>query len=167
MQTNKQLEIYSAGYAMAHYLEHGNFGKECFMEMTEDEKRFMAVIQIVSERLNIPFSEACSKAALVVPKDEIPTIIAEEVIERLRPSKLPNGLPSRLCADKTSPYFDPACSRVGVKYNGTARNGDVYSYDVAEGWIRVHIRDNKGGWKQSRGRFVTVKLSGIVEPYWK
>ena len=81
--------------------------------------------------------------------------------------KLPNGVPARLCVEKGHPDFDECYTRIGVKFNGIERKGDVYAYDVAAGFIRVHIRDNKGRWKQSRGRFVTVKLNGVVEPYWR
>lgn len=81
--------------------------------------------------------------------------------------KLPNGVPARLCVEKGHPDFDECYTRIGVKFNGIERKGDVYAYDVAGGFIRVHIRDNKGRWKQSRGRFVTVKLNGVVEPYWR
>ena len=81
--------------------------------------------------------------------------------------KLPNGVPARLCVEKGHPDFDECYTRIGVKFNGIERKSDVYAYDVAAGFIRVHIRDNKGRWKQSRGRFVTVKLNGVVEPYWR
>lgn len=81
--------------------------------------------------------------------------------------KLPSGVPARLCVEKDHPDFDECYSRIGVKFNGVERKGDVYAYDVAGGFIRVHIRDNKGNWKKSRGRFITVKLNGTVEPYWR
>ena len=81
--------------------------------------------------------------------------------------RLPNGVPARLCVEKGHPDFDECYTRIGVKFNGGERKSDVYAYDAAGGFIRVHIRDNKGNWKKSRGRFVTVKLNGVVEPYWR
>lgn len=90
---------------------------------------------------------------------------APEVDDTIR--KLPNGLPARLCVEQGHPDFNDCYSRVGVKLNGVERKGDVYAYDVDGGFIRVHIRDNRGNWKKSRGRFITVKVTGVVEPYWR
>lgn len=80
----------------------------------------------------------------------------------------PNGTPRKLSACEQFEHFDPdVVSRIGVKFNGVERKGDVAYYDCDEGFIRIHLRDNKGRWKQSRGKFVTYKLQGVVEPYWR
>lgn len=42
--------------------------------------------------------------------------------------------------------------RIGIRFNGEERPGDVHAYDVAQGWIR--LADGS-------------KLFGTVEPYWR
>lgn len=81
--------------------------------------------------------------------------------------KLANGIPNHVSTDPASPFYMPNLTKMGVRFNGTPRKKDVQEFNVSEGWIRVHIRDNKGNWKKSRGRYITVKLNGVVEPYWE
>lgn len=78
--------------------------------------------------------------------------------------------PRRLSSVAGHPWYDEKiikANKVGVRFNGTDRKGDVMEYDADAGFIRVHIRDNKGNWKKSRGRFITIKLNGEVVPFWK
>lgn len=72
--------------------------------------------------------------------------------------------PGRLCVDPTSAHYDlRAISRgVVVRFNGKSKGG-VYEYSVAENWIRVKA----GRTRDKRGRPVTVKISGVVQPYYK
>lgn len=79
----------------------------------------------------------------------------------------PNGIPNHVSTDPDSPFYMTGLGKMGVKFNGVPRKKDVQEFNVSEGWIRVHIRDNKGNWKKSRGRYITVKLNGVVEPYWE
>ena len=76
----------------------------------------------------------------------------------------PDTPPDRLSLDPSSPHFDETLlSRgVGIKFNG-AEKTNVIEYSVSEGWIRVAAG-------RSRDRFgnpMTVKLRGVVEPYYE
>lgn len=79
------------------------------------------------------------------------------------------GMPPRqLSSDNSHPWFNEAAvRRIGVVFNGKDMPGNVCEYDVDAGYVRVHIKDNKGNWKRSRGRWISVKLTGTVEPYWR
>ena len=72
--------------------------------------------------------------------------------------------PDRLAVDPTSRYHDDAVLErgVGVRFNGTERD-NVEEYSVSEGWIRVQV----GKSLDRRGRPMTIKIKGTVEPYFK
>lgn len=74
-----------------------------------------------------------------------------------------NTPPDRLSADPRSQHHDAEslARGVGVRFNGRERS-DVEEYSVGEGWIRVAA----GKALDRHGRPVTVKLSGVVEPYY-
>jgi hypothetical protein len=72
--------------------------------------------------------------------------------------------PDRLSLDPRSDYYDEALlSRgVGIKFNGQEKT-NVIVYSISEGWIRVAAG-------RSRDRFgqpMTIKLKGLVEPYFE
>ena len=76
----------------------------------------------------------------------------------------PPELPDHLSLDPRSPHFDGAVLErgVGIKFNGVEKT-NVEEYSVSEGWIRVAAG-------RSRDRFgnpMTVKLKGVVEPYYE
>lgn len=73
-------------------------------------------------------------------------------------------LPDRLSLDPRSPHFDQdvLTQGVGIRFNGEEKT-NVEEYSVSEGWIRVAAG-------RSRDRFgnpMTVKLKGVVEPYYE
>src|SRR6266567_715871 len=70
--------------------------------------------------------------------------------------------PDRLSLDPRSPHYDEALlSRgVGIKFNGKEKTS-VLEYSISEGWIRVVA----GRSLDRRGRPMTIKLQGTVEPY--
>jgi hypothetical protein len=72
--------------------------------------------------------------------------------------------PDRLSLDPSSDYFDEALlSRgVGIKFNGQEKT-NVVEYSVSEGWIRVAA----GRSLDRRGRPMTIRLNGKVEPYFE
>lgn len=72
--------------------------------------------------------------------------------------------PDRLSLDPSSPHFDPAHLRrgIGIRFKGRERV-DVEEYSVSEKWIRVAA----GKSVDRRGRPITIKLSGEVEPYYQ
>lgn len=76
-------------------------------------------------------------------------------------SELP---PDRLSSDPGSKFFDEAALRrgVGIRFKGEERT-NVEEYCVSEGWIRVAA----GKSLDRRGRPLTIKVSGPVEPYFK
>jgi hypothetical protein len=72
--------------------------------------------------------------------------------------------PDRLSLDPRSDYYDEALlSRgVGIQFNGQEKT-NVIEYSISEGWIRVAAG-------RSRDRFgqpMTIKLKGLVEPYFE
>ena len=72
--------------------------------------------------------------------------------------------PDRLSADPRSQHYHAESIErgVGIRFNGRERN-DVEEYSVSEGWIRVAA----GKALDRHGRPITIKLSGIVEPYYR
>lgn len=71
-------------------------------------------------------------------------------------------LPDRLCVDSDSPYYDAdvLAQNVGVRFKGEDKT-NVEEYCVSEGWVRLAV----GKGVDRRGKALTVKLQGPVEPY--
>ena len=72
------------------------------------------------------------------------------------------ALPDRLSNDPSSPHYDEALlSRgVGIRFKGQEKT-NVEEYCVSEGWVRVSL----GKATDRRGRPLTMRLTGTVEPY--
>lgn len=72
--------------------------------------------------------------------------------------------PDRLSNDPRSPFHDAdALERgIGIIFNGNERT-NVEEYCVSEGWIRVQA----GRALDRRGRPMTMKFKGSVEPYFR
>jgi hypothetical protein len=72
--------------------------------------------------------------------------------------------PDRLAADPDSPYHDAALLErgVGVRFKGVEKT-NVEEYCVSEGWVRLAV----GTTVDRRGKPMTVKLQGKVEPYFR
>jgi hypothetical protein len=72
--------------------------------------------------------------------------------------------PDRLSTDPASPYYDAeVLSRnVGVRFRGEDKS-NVDEYCVSEGWVRLALGDKR----DRRGKPLTIKLSGPVEPYYR
>ncbi len=73
-------------------------------------------------------------------------------------------LPDRLSTNPKSPHYDAAILErdVGVRFGGIEKT-NVEEYCVSEGWIRVAA----GTAKDRLGNPLTVKLKGVVEPYFR
>jgi hypothetical protein len=72
--------------------------------------------------------------------------------------------PDRLSNDPRSPYYDETVLErgVGVRFKG-AEKTNVEEYCVSEGWVRVAA----GKALDRHGNPLTIKLSGLVEPYFR
>lgn len=72
--------------------------------------------------------------------------------------------PDRLSVDPASPHYDEAvlAREVGIRFNGVEKT-NVEEYCVSEGWVRVAA----GKAVDRKGKAITVKLKGKVEPYFK
>ena len=72
--------------------------------------------------------------------------------------------PDRLSVDPDSPFHDAEVLQrdVGVRFKGEDKT-NVEEYCVSEGWVRLAV----GKGVDRRGKALTVKLQGLVEPYFK
>ncbi|MFN0022994.1 MAG: DUF3297 family protein [Parvularculaceae bacterium] len=72
--------------------------------------------------------------------------------------------PDRLSVNPKSPHFnqDVLQRDVGIRFNGEERT-NVEEYCVSEGWIRVAV----GKTLDRKGNALTLKVNGLVEPYYK
>jgi len=75
-----------------------------------------------------------------------------------------DSLPDRLSIDPASPFFDASLLErgIGIRFKG-AEKTNVEEYCVSEGWVRVAV----GNTRDRRGKPLTIKLAGPVEPYLK
>ena len=72
--------------------------------------------------------------------------------------------PDHLSNDPRSPHFDAEtlARDIGIRFNGVEKT-NVEEYCVSEGWVRVAA----GKAKDRYGNPLTIKLKGIVEPYFR
>ena len=72
--------------------------------------------------------------------------------------------PDRLSVDPDSPWHDAdALARgVGILFKGQEKT-NVEEYCVSEGWVRLAV----GKTVDRKGKQMTVKLQGPVEPYFR
>lgn len=72
--------------------------------------------------------------------------------------------PDRLSVNPKSPHYNEAVlSRdVGIRFNGDEKS-NVEEYCVSQGWVRVAA----GKTLDRKGNPLTIKLSGVVEPYYR
>ncbi len=72
--------------------------------------------------------------------------------------------PDRLSADPDSPFYDEAALErgVGVRFKGQEKT-NVEEYCVSEGWVRLAV----GKTLDRKGKQLTIKYTGQVEPYFK
>jgi hypothetical protein len=72
--------------------------------------------------------------------------------------------PDRLSVDPSSPFHDAdALQRgVGVRFKGEEKT-NVEEYCVSEGWVRLAL----GNRVDRKGKALTIKLQGTVEPYFQ
>ena len=73
-------------------------------------------------------------------------------------------LPDRLSINPRSPHYNEEILKrnIGIRFNGSERT-NVEEYCVSEGWIRVAA----GRGVDRHGNPLLIKMSGIVEPYFK
>lgn len=72
--------------------------------------------------------------------------------------------PDRLSVDPDSPHYDEAvlARGVGIRFKGEEKT-NVEEYCVSEGWVRLAV----GKTVDRRGKQLTIKYSGTVEPYFQ
>jgi hypothetical protein len=75
-----------------------------------------------------------------------------------------DNIPDRLSTDPDSKFFDEKLLErgIGIRFNGVEKT-NVEEYCVSEGWVRVAV----GKTTDRRGKLLTVKFKGKVEPYFK
>ena len=72
--------------------------------------------------------------------------------------------PDRLATDPESPFYDAdiLARNVGVRFRGEDKT-NVDEYCVSEGWVRLAV----GSARDRKGKPLTIKLQGPVEPYFR
>jgi hypothetical protein len=72
--------------------------------------------------------------------------------------------PDRLSVDPDSPFHDAKLLErgIGIRFRGVEKN-NVEEYCVSEGWVRLAV----GNTLDRKGKQLTIKYSGPVEPYFK
>ena len=72
------------------------------------------------------------------------------------------AMPDRLSTDPKSPFYNAELLErgVGVRFKGVDKN-NVEEYCVSEGWVRLSV----GNSVDRKGRPLTMKVQGTVEPY--
>jgi hypothetical protein len=72
--------------------------------------------------------------------------------------------PDRLSNDPSSPFFDEAILErgIGIRFKGVEKT-NVEEYCVSEGWVRLAV----GKAVDRKGRPLTMKVTGAVEPYFR
>ena len=73
-------------------------------------------------------------------------------------------LPDRLSANPNSPFYDEQLLErgIGVRFKGVEKT-NVEEYCVSEGWVRL----SAGKTVDRAGNPMTIKLKGLVEPYFR
>jgi len=81
-----------------------------------------------------------------------------------RDLSMSDPLPDRLSVDPDSPFHDAEllARGVGIRFKGEEKT-NVEEYCVSEGWVRLAV----GNRVDRRGKALTVKLQGPVEPFIK
>jgi len=111
----------------------------------------------VNPALGAPYDES---HAIKITRDNPQADIYASVADLISP------LPDRLSVNPESPHYGNY-GRIGVRFDGSDRPGDVEEYCVSEGWIRIRTFMANGKPKRERGKFVCLKKYGKVEPYRK
>jgi hypothetical protein len=72
--------------------------------------------------------------------------------------------PDRLASNPASPFYDEAMLErgVGIRFDGVEKT-NVDEYCVSEGWVRLIA----GVAKDRKGNLMTIKLKGVVEPFFR
>jgi hypothetical protein len=72
--------------------------------------------------------------------------------------------PDRLSVNPKSSFYDEAllARGVGIRFKGVEKT-NVEEYCVSEGWVRLAV----GKSVDRKGNAITVKLQGLVEPYYQ
>jgi hypothetical protein len=72
--------------------------------------------------------------------------------------------PDRLSNDPASPFFDEKLLErgIGIRFKGVEKT-NVEEYCVSEGWVRLAV----GKGVDRKGRPLTMKVTGLVEPYFR
>lgn len=75
-----------------------------------------------------------------------------------------DALPDRLSSNPNSPFYDEQLLErgIGVRFKGVEKT-NVEEYCVSEGWVRL----SAGKTVDRAGNPMTIKLKGLVEPYFR
>lgn len=78
--------------------------------------------------------------------------------------------PDRVSIETDSPFFNPYVRKMGVKFNDRVIF-NCKEFCTSESWVELLVplqgRGFRRGYKRERGRLVSVRHYGKVEPYWR
>jgi len=79
-------------------------------------------------------------------------------------TSMSDEFPDRLSVDPNSPYYNADILQrdVGIRFKGVEKT-NVEEYCVSESWVRLSV----GKSVDRRGKPITMKLQGPVEPYFR
>lgn len=97
-----------------------------------------------------------------------PFHIAEKMGMPVQPDTDYSGdIPDRVSINPKSRFYFAKYRGLGVKISGYVRKADVEEFCVSEGWALVRVADARGRFKTERGKFLTTKIKGLIEPFWQ
>ena len=72
--------------------------------------------------------------------------------------------PDRLSNNPASPFYNEAILRrgIGIRFKGVEKT-NVVEYCISEGWVRLSV----GNTVDRKGKPLTMKVQGTVEPYFR
>lgn len=125
------------------------------------------VVRTKTSRLNRSVAVIGAMAASVAIARSVPLALG---------NPMPREMLDALGPDKSGPppdsldHTDPMAKFVRVRFEGEVRPDDVLSYNVTEGWIecgRYITINGERRWKKERGRILSYRKVGKVEPFWR
>lgn len=128
----------------------------------------VALAELSNQPVNEELKLYCEQDAAIFGVNYLSYIYAQAAAEIMKPGP-DEPLPDRFSVNPENPAYDKrwASVKIGIRFDGRDRPGDVEEYCISGGWIRIHTFLKNGKVRRERGKILCVKLHGKVEPYRK